>query len=100
MNKTTTSLSILGAILIAFSSSITAGGKEAFFVKVDNETTTQNDSQDGGNSKSKKEKGTGMTTGKRQHKPISVTRASSKVKKIPGINKTGDVTLKRGVIGD
>ncbi len=110
MNKININKSILGMMLIALSAGAIADGKssDAYFVKVDRDTTTQNTEQGAPNKKhtSRKEKSGGLATGKRQHKPLTITKsidkaspqASGKKKKVPGIHKSGDITLKRGVI--
>lgn len=109
MKKTNAFISILGIMLLALSTNTMAGAKssDAYFVKVDRDTTTQNSEQ---NDPKKKQaagnKASGLPTGKRQHKPFVVTKpidkaspkSAAKAKKIPGAHKSGDITLKRGVI--
>ena len=83
MKKSNVYMPILGAVLLAFSTNGISSGKssDAYFVKVDSETTTQNNAS-------------GKPTGKRQHKPLNVTKSVDKATP----NRTGDVTLKRGII--
>ncbi len=77
MKKVDPFISILSIVLLAISMNTMADGKGngAYFVKVDNETTTQKSMQDDPDKK-------------------QITRQE---KKIPGTHKAGDVTLKHGM---
>lgn len=93
--------------MMALSTSAMAG-KDAYFVKVDSETTTEAKQQKPGVKKATpaQPKSSGLPTGKRQHKPFVLTKpmdkaspvAATKKKAMPSPQKSGDVTLKRGVI--
>ena len=101
------SITVAGAVMLVLSTSALAG-KEAYFVKVDNETTTETTQQKPGVKKATpaKPRSGGLPTGKRQHKPFVLTKpvdkaspvAAAKKKMAPVPTKSGDVTLKRGVI--
>ena len=100
-------LSVILFTSVVFTSQVMAGAKssDAYFVKVDSETTTQNDSSPTPNNNTKKANTTstsGAATGKRQHKPFTATKRLDKASPLlqdstTGVHKTSDVTLKRGV---
>jgi len=105
-----TSISILGIMMLALSAPALAGskGSDAYFVKVDRDTTTQNSAQNNAANKpvSPQDSSSGMASGKRQHKPFVLTKPvdkastdqANKAKKLSGMHKSGDITLKRGVV--
>jgi len=108
MKNTTFATAIMGLLSLTLcADALAAKASDAYFVKVDRETTTEaSQQQDPDKARAAGEaEATGMATGKRQHKPVILTKPVDKLapegaataKKIPGLHKTGDITLKRGV---
>lgn len=101
MSNAKASIFIFGVTL--FASSIALASKDAYFVKVDRDTTIQNGEQGDSDKKvaPKNENATNLPTGKRQHKPFVITKElenkESDEKANTGLHKSGDVTLKRGI---
>ena len=101
---------IIASLFLVISGPVSAGAKakDAYFVKVDRETTTQNSktkpSKKQFSSQSKKHQ-KAHSTGHRRYMPVKLNirvgkspPSSRKKSKIPGLHKSGDVTLKRGVV--
>lgn len=71
MNRANTLTAFIGVALRAVSGAALAGkSSDAYFVKVDRDTTTQN-SQASGNKQPSGDHASGLPTGKRQHKPFA-----------------------------
>ena len=108
MNRHHVFACVLSVMLLATSATALAGkSSDAYFVRVDRDTTTQNSSQTPVQKPAAgKDAATGLPTGKRQHRPFTVIKPLDKaspknaaqVKKIPGMHKTGNITLKRGIV--
>lgn len=86
------------------SGSSSSKSKDAYFVRVDRETTTEANKQDDPDKKiAPDNKNTaGLPAGKRQHKPFVITKELDKASEEnananPNLKKSGDVTMKRGL---
>lgn len=108
MKKLHTPILALAIILFTLSTNTMAGGKssDAYFVKVDRDTTTQNSEQSDPEKQVTGKQTSATASGQRTYEPIVIRKRIDKAspaspgaaKKLPGTRKTSDVTLKRGVI--